>query len=364
MFLLLACALIAGCPQPALRRDVPDVPFGDLSSFDRTGIGVTGFFQPEKLADRAGIYVVQPYQPGKVPVLFIHGFASTPATWAALFDDLQSDPELAARCQFWFYYYPTGNPYLVTAADLRERLTLLRDQLDPEHRDAALDNIVVIGHSMGGLVGKLLTLDGGDDFWQLVCAQPLDSLQMKPETRAELQRLFYFHRQPSVRRVVFVGTPHHGAKLSATPPAKLAASFVQRAKKLIEAARDLAQQNPRTEFRLAPDHLPTSLTLLWPGDPALELLASRPAPPGVHFHSVIGVALPTSAVVERILPAVPLLGRTDGVVTYASAHLDGVDSECLVPAGHVHVQAHPKTMLEIRRILREHLRGAGSAGSP
>jgi pimeloyl-ACP methyl ester carboxylesterase len=364
MSVLLACALIAGCFEPAWRRDAGNVPFGDLSSLHRTGIEVRGFFQPEKLADRAGIYFVQPYQPGKIPVLFVHGFASTPATWAALFDDLQSDPELAARCQFWFYYYPTGNPFLVSAADLRERLTLLRERLDPEHRDAALDDMVVVGHSMGGLLAKLLTVDGGDDFWRLVCAQPLDSLHMKLETRSELQRLFFFHAVPGIRRVVFIATPHHGAQLSATPVAKLAAAFVQRPQNLIDAAHDLAEQNPRAEFRIAPDNLPTSLTLLWPGDPALELLAARPRPGGVHGHSVIGVAPLTSAGVERLLAVVSPLARTDGVVPYASAHVAGVDSECVVPADHGRIQLHPKMLLEIRRILREHLSEAGNLGSP
>ncbi|HMF13380.1 MAG TPA: alpha/beta fold hydrolase, partial [Gemmataceae bacterium] len=249
-------------------------------------------------------------------------------------------------------------PYLVSAADLRDRLTTLREQLDPKHADAALDNIVVIGHSMGGLVAKLLAVEGGDDFWRLVCAQPEDFLQVKPETRAELQRIFYFHPQPSVRRVVFVATPHHGAKISNSPPAKLASQFVHLPKSLTDAARDAAQQNPTAEFRFAPDRLPNSLTLLRPGDPGLELLAARPCPPGIHFHSVVGLAPPTAAVAERLLAVTLPTEKTDGVVTYASAHLDGVDSECVVPADHTHVQSHPRTLQEVRRILREHVREA------
>jgi pimeloyl-ACP methyl ester carboxylesterase len=327
-----------------------------LSPVNRATLEVTGFLQPEKLADRAGIYFTQPYQPGKVPVLFVHGFISTPATYAALYEDLQADPELRERCQLWFYYYPTGAPYLVSAADLRERLTLLREQLDPAHADAALDNIVVIGHSMGGLVAKLLAVDGGDDFWRLVCGQPLGSLQMRPETRAEMQRIFYFRRQPAVRRVVFLGTPHYGAKISATPPAKLASHLVQLPKGLTEAARDVARQNPHAEFRFAPNQLPSSLALLRPGDPGLELLAARPLPHGVHFHSIFGVAPPTTAVAERLLTGAAPAEKTDGVVTCTSAHLDGVDSECVVPADHTHVQSNPRTLQEVRRILREHLR--------
>jgi pimeloyl-ACP methyl ester carboxylesterase len=346
--------LAAGC-TPALRRNADGLPFADLSPVDRATLEVTGFLQPDRLADRAGIYFTQPYQPGKIPVLFVHGFISTPATYAALYEDLQADPELRERFQLWFYYYPTGTPYLVSAADLRERLTLLREQLDPGHSDPALDDMVVIGHSMGGLVAKLLAVDGGDDFWQLVCTQPLDSLHLKAETRAELQRIFYFHAQPSVRRVVFLGTPHRGARISVSPPARLAAYLVHLPRRLTETARDVARENPRVEFRFAPDQLPSSLALLRPGDPGLQLLASRPRPPGVHFHSILGVAPPTAAIPERVLTVQSPAEKTDGVVTYASAHLDGVDSECVVTADHTHVQSHPQTLQEVRHILHAHL---------
>jgi pimeloyl-ACP methyl ester carboxylesterase len=355
VYLTCLCAFVAGC-NPALRRGADGPPFADLSPVHRANLELTGFLQPDKLADRAGIYVSQPYQPGKVPVLFVHGFISTPATFTAVYQDLQADPELRERCQFWFYYYPTGVPYLVSAADLRERLTLLREQLDPSHADPALDSMVVIGHSIGGLVAKLLAVDGGDDFWRLVCAQPVESLKMKPETRSEMERIFYFHRQPAVRRVVFLGTPHLGAKISATPPAKLASYLVHLPRGLTEAARDLVQQNPHAEFRFAPDQLPSNLALLRPGDPGLALLAARPLPPDVHFHSIVGLAPPASALAERLLTIASPAEKTDGVVTAASAHLADVESECVVPADHTHIQSHPKALQEIRRILREHLR--------
>src|SRR5439155_24881167 len=140
----------------------------------------------------------------------------------------------------------------------------------------------------------------------------------------------YFQHHPCVRRVVFLGTPHHGVKLSATPAAKLAAHLVQLPRGLIEAARDVAQQNPGAEFRFTPDRLPSSLKLLWPGDPALELLAAQQRPADVHFHSIVGLITQSSA--ERAFSFGAAPEKTDGVVTYASAHVDVVDSECVVPA--------------------------------
>src|SRR5262249_30858082 len=159
------------------------------------------------ISDRAGIYMFEPYQRGKIPVLMVHGLISSPLTWTTMFNDLRADPELRQRYQFWFYLYPTGNPYLETAAELRETLDRAFMEVDPHGEDAALDEMVLVGHSMGGLVSRLLTETSGNDFWRLVSNRPFDSLKVKPETRAALQRVFFFERDPSARRVVFIGTP-------------------------------------------------------------------------------------------------------------------------------------------------------------
>src|SRR5262249_40669149 len=180
---------------------------------------------------------------GKIPVVMVHGLLSSPLTWTPLFNDLRADPALRERYQCWFYLYPTGNPYLETAADLRLALARLRHELDPHGRDPALDRMVVVGHSMGGLVSKLLTQDSGDDFWDLVSPQPFAGLKAHPDTRAELQRIFYFQRLPYVERVVFLGTPHHGSKLAPSPPARLAARFIQAPRRILAAAPHVARDN-------------------------------------------------------------------------------------------------------------------------
>src|SRR5262249_13208370 len=144
----------------------------------------TGFLSADKIQDRAGIYMFEPYQPGKIPVVMVHGLLASPLTWTTMFNDLRADPQLRERYQFWFYLYPTGNPYLATAADLRQELTRLRAELDPAGKDWTLDHMVLVGHSMGGLVSRLLTADSGDDFWKLVADRPLDDLKIAPDTRA------------------------------------------------------------------------------------------------------------------------------------------------------------------------------------
>src|SRR5262249_41380754 len=137
-----------------------------LAGTDLDRLQYVGFLRADRLQGRTGIYTPEPYQPGKIPVVLVHGLLSSPLTWAPLFNDLRADPRIRERFQFWVYFYPTGNPYLATAADLRKNLARLRADFDPEHKDAALDRMVFVGHSMGGLVSKLMTTDSGDDFWE------------------------------------------------------------------------------------------------------------------------------------------------------------------------------------------------------
>jgi pimeloyl-ACP methyl ester carboxylesterase len=321
-----------------------------LSRTDLEGIEYAGFLSADKIQDRAGIYMFEPYQPGKIPVVMVHGLLSSPLCWTTMFNDLRADPELRKRYQFWFYLYPTGNPFLATAADLRHELGRLRGELDPAGKDGALDHMVLVGHSMGGLVSRLLATDSGDDFWKLVADRPLDDLKVSPDTRAELQRVFYFRQQSCVEREIFLATPHHGSKLSPSPAGRLAARFVKLPKRLMLAAGDLSHADPTGLIRSGDSQLANSVDMLEPHAPALELLAARPRPPTVHFHSIIGSAYGEG---EK---------STDGVVPYTSSHLDNVDSELILAASHMTIHDHPRAVMEVRRILLEHLRAMQQDG--
>jgi pimeloyl-ACP methyl ester carboxylesterase len=327
-----------------------------LDQYPADKLAYTGFFRADKLRGSAGVKFLEPYQPGKIPVLLVHGLLSSPVTWAPMFNDLQADPALRERFQFWVYFYPTGDPYLATAADLRRGLDKLRSEIDPRHTDPALDQMVLVGHSMGGLVSHLQTVDGGDDFWRLVSDEPIQQVKAEDPVREQLQNTFYFHRRTDVRRVIFLGTPHRGSRLTPSFPVRLAQRFMRTPELMLAEAADLTAENPNLKYR----QLPTSVDLLAPDAPALEILADRPKPPEVHYHSVIGMAPKGSVVVERWLA-----GDTgdvgDGIVPASSAHLPGVDSELVVPADHYHVHQHPLAVREVRRILLEH---AASSGLP
>jgi pimeloyl-ACP methyl ester carboxylesterase len=325
---------------------------------------ISGFVYSEQIRGQSGIRMLAPYQPGKIPVVLVHGLLSSPLTWAPVINDLQADPVLRERYQFWYYYYPTGAPYLASAAELRRQLDQLREEVDPRHQDAALDNMVFAGHSMGGLISKLMTLRSGDDFWHLVSKEPLDRLEMPENARSELQQMFYFPRERCVTRCIFIGTPHHGSKLSPSPLGRLAVHLIHLPNDLMTASQDLMKDNLDLPAPLHAPPLQTSVDLLAPKAPALELMAALPRPAGVHYHTIYGVISTATTDIEKWI-AGDLHDRGDGVVPYSSAHIDNAESEKEVPADHFHVHHHPLAIQEVRRILLEHYqeyvrnRGAG-----
>lgn len=326
-----------------------------LGQTDLERIGLIGFVRPDCIGDKLGLHALQPYRPGKVPLVFVHGLLSSPATWAPMYNDLLSDPVIRDRYQFWVYFYPTGNPYLVTAAQFRAEMSSLRQRLDPKGEDPALNEMVFVGHSMGGLISRLMTIDSGDDFWKVVSPDPLDALRLSPRSRTELRQTFYFQRQSYISRAIFIGTPHRGSKLSPSPLGRIAAKLAGVPRRLMATFDDLTDDNPDLAASFKAGALPTSVDLLAPEAPALQLLSSRARPASVRYHSVIGVSARNELLVERLFGG-GYHRPGDGVVPYKSAHLEDATSELVVPADHFRVHQHPLSILEVRRILLEHLR--------
>ena len=349
--------ILVGKRRVPLESDLTTPMAHYLANAGLDNAGYSGFLRPDSLGAAGGLHALEPYKPGKIPVVLIHGLLSTPLTWAPMFNDLQADATLRDRYQFWVYFYPTGNPYLVTAASLRQDLAKMRQSIDPDKKDAALDDMVLVGHSMGGLISRLLTVDGGDDFWSTASKTPLNLLRLQPDSRAELLQTYYFEKQPQVRRAIFLGTPHHGSKLSESTLGRLGSRLAGLPIKMAAVTRDLVKENPDLATYFLQHPLPTSVDLLDPDAAALQLIANRPRPEAIRYHSVIGVSKRDTLLVERLFGG-GYCQPSDGVVPYASAHIDSAASELVVPADHFHVHHHPLAILEVRRILLEHLREA------
>src|SRR5262249_57663146 len=169
-----------------------------------------GFLSTTFRVSSESLLMVYPYRPGRVPVVLVHGTASSPARWADLVNEIQNDPDLRERVQIWLFIYNTSNPILLSASELRRSLEDILKELDPEGRDPALRQMVLIGHSQGGLLTRLMVTDSGSRFWNNFSDVPLAEMRMSPSPPELAQRAIFFHPLPFVKRMVFVATPHPG----------------------------------------------------------------------------------------------------------------------------------------------------------
>ena len=304
-----------------------------------------GFFlSPGSRTSHMNLAMLHPYRAGRIPVVLIHGTASSPARWADMINELTNDPQLRGRIQFWLFTYSTSNPILLSASELRQALLDVVHRLDPDGRDPALRRMVLIGHSQGGMLARLMVTDSGDRFWRNVTSEPFSQIKGPPDALAYLKNAMFFTPVPYVKRVVFIATPHRGSfRVSSIIP-DLVRRIVTLPSTMVKTVAVLAKDNP--ELAAAQDavkEMPTAIENMRPGNRFVRTLSESPIEPGIPTHSIIAV-----------LGKGPLTGRTDGVVAYVSAHLDGVESEKVVESPHS-CQAEPGTILEVRRILREHV---------
>ncbi len=163
-----------------------------------------GLLRPETYNSMPGIFMGRPYQAGRIPVLFVHGLWSSPDAWLKMTNDLQADPLIRERYQFWYAFYPTGAPLMFSAARIRQTLHELRDTVDPGHHDPALDKMVVVGHRLGGVLSKQLLQSSDRILEQGLLTRPLEQVTLSPRSRSELSHLLYFEPEPSIRRAIFI----------------------------------------------------------------------------------------------------------------------------------------------------------------
>ena len=304
-----------------------------------------GLIDPVLYAARAGVYPLNPYQPGKIPVVLVHGIWSGPKVWAPMLDALHGDPRLREAYQFWVVLYPSCYPLPIAALSLRQSLREIRRSFDPRGTDLALDQMVILGKSTGGQVTRMLVEPGGELLWNAIFTCSIDQVHAAPELLSQLAEAFFFEPEPYVRRVIFVATAHRGNQAAAHPLAQFGASLIQRNNPLRPIWAELEAANGQTLFqRHFRGHALSSVDGLEADNPMLMALAAQPIAPDVAFHSIIA-SIRHKTTPEKIC---------DGVVDYQSAQLDGAASERIVSATHV-CEADSEVIDEVRRILHVHL---------
>jgi hypothetical protein len=310
----------------AANFSAPLLSYGRLNEL---WVGFINMIRGESMRNATGLLLTQPYDPDRIPVIFVHGLLSSKFIWRKTALALLQDPEIRRRYQFWVYSYPTGNPISFSALNLREDLAFAQERFGLKH------GVVLIGHSMGGLLSRMQVTDSGRTIWNEAFGPKAQELYLRVPNDSRIKRALIFQANPTIKRVIFVATPHRGSRLAV---GKIGAIAIW----LIRLPLDLLDEIPQTiahalNFRGQRAILPTSIQGLSPNSPLLHALNRLPIQ-AVH-HSIIG---------DRGRGDTP--NSSDGVVPYSSSHLASAQSEKIVPTGH-EAMDDPQAVEEIRRIL-------------
>ena len=311
-----------------------DAPMAMLLSRERPDkLGFIRLLRPEKYADTARLIRLQPFDPGRTPVIFVHGLQDTPVSFVPMVNAFRKDPEIQRRYQFWVFSYPSGYPYPYSAALLRRELNGIARTF-PNRKP-----IVLVGHSMGGMICRLMITDAGDKIWRDLFGKSSAETPIMGRARELLQEALVFNHRPDVKRVIFISTPHRGASLASSWIGRLGTRLIK-APIAIADARDAAIALITDDVAARQlQRVPNSIDTLDPNDRFVQLVNKLPIAPGVPYNSIIG---------DRGRGDTP--HSSDGVVPYWSSHLDGAQSELIVPTNHL-AQHSPEAIAEVKRIL-------------
>lgn len=301
-------------------------------------LGFVRLLRPSKYDDTEILNFVQPYDPERIPVLFVHGLMSTPATWAKMYFSLIEDPAIRRRYQFWVYSYPSGYPYPHSAAQLREELDDVGREF-PDHRD-----LVIIGHSMGGVISRLMVINPGDSIWRKAFGSPPEETDISGKSRDLLEAAAVFNHREEIDRAIFIAAPHKGSDLAANKIGQFGARLVKLPGTMATLRDSMAAAVSGDRAKAMLQRAPTSIDTLSPDNFFVRAAGGLPIVPGIPHHTIAG---------DRGKGDAP--DSSDGLVPYWSSHIDTAASEKIVPSSHG-AHEHPEGIEEVRRILLLHLR--------
>jgi len=169
--------VVIGGAQVPLEKDLTTFRAYTLSQSTIWKLGNLQFLAPsERIPSQ--LILNQPFAPDRIPVVFVHGTFSSPVTWAEMVNTLTADPELRQRYQIWSFIYGSGNVLVQSVVDLRSALTAQVQRLDPAGTNEALRQMVIIGHSQGGLLTKGTAVNAGDRIWRTFSTNRLEDLNI------------------------------------------------------------------------------------------------------------------------------------------------------------------------------------------
>jgi pimeloyl-ACP methyl ester carboxylesterase/predicted GNAT family acetyltransferase len=297
-------------------------------------LGFVRLLRPQEYADTFRVARLEPYNPNKIVLLFIHGLMDTPVTWVPMLNNLEADPVIRNNYQIWFYSYPTGYPYPYSAVILRQELDAIEKKFPPHRK------MVVVAHSMGGCITDTLIRDPGDKLWLSGFGKPPNEVKMPAKSKHLLEEALIFKHRPEIKAVIFMSTPHRGSDLASNWIGRIGSMLVKTPSRLASIAPVLHQDLTADPAALQLKRFPNSVDTLAPNNRFVVAINKIPYTPGIPYYSIIG---------DRGRGDSP--NSSDGVVPYWSSHLAGAKKEFIVPCGHGSPQ-NPQAIADVHGILK------------
>ena len=300
------------------------------------------------------LFMLEPYQPKKKVVIMIHGLASSPEAWIAATNDIMGDAVLREHFQVWQVFYSTNMPILESRYQIYALLEQAFTDLEQQYPKQPVRNAVLLGHSMGGVITRLLL--SNEDFSSKIIehleADQFNKYRHTKDLAPAQQRFKMKALTPEVNRAIFVSAPLQGTDfadrwftLLARKIIKLPAGFLTASSNVLRGdigeAADTVKKISKAFLQNGPSDLSKKSAFM-------QITKQAKIVPNIKYHVIIGNS--TAFDDTKLM--------TDGIVPYASSHLPQAQSEKIINGGHS-IQYSPEAVLELRRILREHLNQLG-----
>jgi len=376
------------------------------------GVGYLNLITRQQEANLPKLFMLEPYDPDKRVLIMLHGLASSPAAWVNLTNDILNDDKLRENYQVWQIFYPTNLPILENRYQIQQLIETTYQQTDPSGQNIASQNSVIISHSMGGIIARMMLSDDNliDDLDRLDEQGALSASEKRKIRDAlkqsfgeeQLQKRFKLQALPQVDTAVFLSTPFRGTDYADRWFTRALRRIVYLPVGLVKTITDnlatLAIQGDIANNPLGALYLQNGASQLSNKSSFIQLTKDITINDRITYHSIIanndaditkglaqmqpgGGKIDLSQAQEEnsdsaaannndsdvrrepLVAAVTVEGDisqaiterlSDGIVPYTSAHLEGAASETVINGGHS-IQQNPQTILTLRRILYKQL---------
>jgi triacylglycerol esterase/lipase EstA (alpha/beta hydrolase family) len=323
-----------------LAKDLTIV-LGKVLETEKKIDGLTWLRNSNENEQLQGVYIISPYDPYKIPVVLVHGLMSEPRTWGKLLNILLNNRKIREHYQFWIYAYPTGIPIPINAYRFRKSLEKMKEKYDPKGTNKQFNDMVIIGHSMGGILSRLSVQSSNrTELLENVLNAKIGEMKFTDAEKEELIDIAVWEALPFVKRVILIATPHRGSDMSLSWYSKLGAKFIKIPENIKNLSAKVIDKASRKN-KQSTTYAITGVGGLSPYNKFLKESVKMPIANNVKIHSIIGDTRGDNK-----------KNGTDGVVPYWSSHLDSANSEVIIKSDHGAHMKHKATK-EIIRILNE-----------